>query len=213
MPRPTSFTPDDLVDRALQQFWAKGFHASSMDDLVTATGVSRHGIYTSFGGKQALFLACFARYQSQVVTPAFARVEAPGATLDSVAAYYEHLIALGEAAGLPGPGCFVANAATETAPSDPDVMAEVARHNDRLRRGFAAALQNTAPGHPPQQVQALAEVLVIFTNGLWTLSRSARDGAVLRASVQTCLRCIADSLEQPPPPRHAPRAPDQGVTP
>lgn len=63
MPRPISFTTDQLAGRALQHFWVHGFHASSMDDLVKATGISRHGIYATFGGKKALFMACFDQYQ------------------------------------------------------------------------------------------------------------------------------------------------------
>lgn len=195
MPRTTSFTSEQLSDRALQHFWVNGFHASSMDDLVKATGVSRHGIYNSIGGKKALFLACFDRYQQSVVTPAFEVVEAPDATLQSVSDYFERQISLGENAGLPGPGCFVANSATEVAPGDPDVMAEVARHNDRLHRGFASALQNTAPHLDPQRTHELADVMVIFTNGLWTKSRSIGDGDALRKAVQSFLTLLTDTLK------------------
>lgn len=195
MPRPTSFTAEQLSDRALQHFWINGFHASSMDDLVKATGVSRHGIYGSFGGKKALFLACFDRYQQSVVTPAFEVVEAPDATLQSVLLYFERQISLGESAGLPGPGCFVANSATEVASGDPDVMAEVVRHNDRLRQGFAFALQNTAPHIEPQRAHELADVMVIFTNGLWTKSRIVSDGDVLRKVVQSFLLLMTDTLK------------------
>jgi len=193
MPRTTSFTSEQLANRALQHFWISGFHASSMDDLVKATGVSRHGIYTSFGGKKALFLACFEQYQRSVVTPAFEAVEAPNATLQDVSEYFEWQIALGERAGLPGPGCFVANSATEVAPEDPDVMVEVARHNDRLRQGFASVLQNTAPQLDPQRTYELADVMVIFTNGLWTKSRSVSDGDVLRKAVQSFLTLLMDT--------------------
>jgi TetR/AcrR family transcriptional repressor of nem operon len=195
MPRITSFTSEQLSDRALQHFWVHGFHASSMDDLVKATGVSRHGIYSSFGGKKALFLACFDRYQQSVVTPAFEVVEAPDATLQSVSDYFERQISLGESVGLPGPGCFVANSATEVAPSDLDVMAEVARHNDRLRKGFASALQNTAPDLDPQRTHELADVMVIFTNGLWTQSRTISDGDVLRKAARSFLTLLTDTLK------------------
>lgn len=164
-----------------------------MDDLVKATGVSRHGIYSSFGGKKALFLACFESYQQNIVTPAFEAVEAPDATLESVSDYFERQISLGESVGLPGPGCFVANSATEVAPGDPDVMAKVARHNDRLWQGFELALQNTAPHLEPQKTRELADVMVIFTNGLWTKSRTVSDGDVLRNAVQSFLTLLTDS--------------------
>ncbi len=190
MPRATSFTADTLADRALLHFWVHGFHAASMDDLVRATGVSRHGIYATFGGKKALFLACFERYQQTVVTPAFARVEAPGADLAEVAAYFETQIAQGEAAGLPGPGCFVANAATEVAPSDAEVAAKVAQHNARLKAGFSGVLQRVAPSLAEDTRSSLAEVMVVFTTGLWTLSRCTSDAETLRRAVRRFLQLI-----------------------
>lgn len=195
MPRPSSFTTSQLADRALQRFWVHGFHASSMDDLVNATGISRHGIYTTFGGKKALFLACFEQYQQMVVTPAFEVVEAPGADLQSVATYFEKQIESGEAVGLPGPGCFVANAATEVAPDDADVMALVLQHNDRLRQGFAGALRQSALASDQDRVLDLADVMVIFTNGLWTMSRSISDANVLRRAVTRFLELLAESTK------------------
>ncbi len=195
MPRPTSFTANQLADRALQHFWVNGYHASSMDDLVRATGVSRHGIYTLFGGKRALFLACFEQYQQTVVTPAFDVVETPGADLISVSAYFGQQIARGEAQGLPGPGCFVANSATEVAPEDTDVMAQVHHHNDRLRRGFKGALQQSAPNLDRDKAIELAEVMVIFTTGLWTMSRSVSDADLLRRAVRNFLSLLTESIK------------------
>ena len=194
MPRPTSFTSEQFADRALQHFWANGFHASSMGDLVKATGVSRHGIYATFGGKKALFLACFDQYQKAVVTPAFGGVETEGANLTSVSEYSERQISLGEAAGLPGPGCFVANSATEVAPSEPDVLALVEHHNDRLRQGFLHALQGSEPNLVQTTARELADVMVIFTNGLWTMSRSVSEGDELRSAVRTFLGLISETI-------------------
>lgn len=195
MPRPISFTPDHLSERALHQFWVHGFHATSMDDLVNATGVSRHGIYTTFGSKKALFLACFGEYQKSVVTPAFAAVEATGANLQSVSEYFERQIKRAESAGLPGPGCFVANSATEVAPDDPDVMERVTTHNNRLRQGFAGALQQSVPALERDQALELAEVMTIFTNGLWVMSRNVSDGSVLRRAVHSFLGILEETAK------------------
>jgi len=161
-----------------------------MDDLVKAVGVSRHGIYATFDGKKAMFLACLDRYQQAVVTPAFEVVEAPYADLKSVAEYFEIQISRAEAAGLPGPGCFVSNSATEVAPSDPDVMLQVKRHNDRLKCGFAGALRVSIPSLDESELCNLAEMMVIFTNGLWTLSRSVNNADTLRRAVRTFLHLL-----------------------
>ena len=194
MPRSTSFTAAQLAERALQHFWVEGFHASSMDDLVKATGVSRHGIYATFGGKKELFLACFDQYQKSVVTPAFKIVEKLEADLADVSAYFENQITLGEAAGLPGPGCFVVNSATEVAPNDPAVMELVNQHNDRLKQGFAGAIQQSSPSIERTRALEIAEVMVIFTNGLWMMSRSVTDANVLRLAVRHFLNFLEETL-------------------
>lgn len=198
MPRQPSFSKDALTDKALEQFWVHGYNATSMDDLVRTTTVSRHGIYKTFGGKRQLFLACFARYRDIVVTPAFDVVENDQATLSQVARYFEHQISNGEAMGLPGPGCFVANSATEVAPVDPDTMDEVRKHNMRLHQGFRRAIKNEFVANPSLQdrdIEALAELMVIFTNGLWSTSRTVTDAAQLRVSVAKFLEMIKETAK------------------
>jgi len=197
MPRPKTHTADTLADRALTVFWSRGYNATSMDDLVRATKVSRHGIYSDFGGKRELFLACFQRYQELVVSPAFEAVERPGAGLSEIANYFEHQIARAEEGGLPGPGCFVANAATEAAPHDGDVLKQVEAHNDRLRRGFSAALKNALPegmARDGAEIERLAETVLIFATGLWSLSRVTASADRLRKAARTFLSSLERQL-------------------
>lgn len=197
MPRQRAYSDDDLLEKSLWQFWLHGYHATSMDDLVKTTSVSRHGIYSRYGGKKKLFLACFDHYQKTVVSPAFSSVEQPGADLQCVADYFEFQIASGEDAGLPGPGCFVANSATEVAPGDGLTMEKVRHHNARLRGGFAGAVRNqlsSVASLTDTDVSELAEVCVIFTNGLWSMSRCVGDAAVLRAAVTRFLASVSESF-------------------
>jgi TetR/AcrR family transcriptional regulator, transcriptional repressor for nem operon len=197
MPRTASHTAETLADRALRQFWTHGFHATSMDDLVRMTSVSRHGIYSAFNGKHGLFLACFERYRDTVVSPAFHIVEENLADLATVGRYFDFQISRAEEFGLPGPGCFVANSATEVAPADADVLSKVTEHNDRLQLGFENALRNACPegGHTSDSdLTELARTIVIFTNGLWTISRLTADAEDLRRSVRCFLKSIAEQL-------------------
>lgn len=195
MPRSTSFTPDQLAERALMTFWELGYNATSMDVLVRATGVSRHGIYTTFGDKHGLFQACFPKYQELVVTPAFAVMEAPDADLGSIATYFDTQISAAEKVGLPGPGCFVANSATEVAPHDTETQVQVAAHNARLHAGFMNVLSNvTRNCQRPREREVLARMCVIFTNGLWSTSRVTSEGADLRQAVDLFLTLLKSKL-------------------
>jgi TetR/AcrR family transcriptional regulator, transcriptional repressor for nem operon len=199
MPRSKSHSKETLLSAAMQQFWAHGYAGSSMDDLVRVTDVSRHGIYSEFGGKQQLFLSCLSVYQAQIVTPAFSQVETEGAGLSAIAAFYEFQISRGERRGLPGPGCFIANTLSEFGTSDADVSAVLCAHNERLRAGFWSALRNeqrARGGRSKPAAAELAGVLVPFTHGLWTLSRSEPNAAVLRGAVKTLLQIIQERLSQ-----------------
>ncbi|MEO1114438.1 MAG: helix-turn-helix domain-containing protein [Pseudomonadota bacterium] len=195
MARPRSYDSETLALRTLTAFWQGGYHATSMDDLVRATGVSRHGIYKEFGGKKDMFLSSFELYQKLVVSPAFEQVEQKDATLEDVAAYFERQISLAEENGLPGPGCLVANSATEVAPHDADVAHKVDAHNTRLRRGFASAIRNSADGISPRRSRQLAETMLVFATGLWAMSRVTSDARDLRRAVTTFLDMVEGELK------------------
>jgi TetR/AcrR family transcriptional regulator, transcriptional repressor for nem operon len=194
MPRSSSQTTDSIIDASMRHFWRRGYHATSMDELVEAIGVSRHAIYTSVGGKHELYRLGFAAYQRVVVSPAFARVEQPNAGLDAIAAFFEHQIAQADAAGLPGPGCLVANAATETAPHDPLIAKEVTTHHARLKTGFAHALGNEHGVIGKEEIDALADFLVTSAQGLWSMSRTVTSADPLRAHASTLLSLVKARL-------------------
>lgn len=194
MPRTAALNADEIVDAAMRHFWQHGYHATSMDALVASIGVSRHAIYTGIGSKNELYQLGFAAYQLAIVTPAFSAVEREGAGLDDVAQYFETQIAMAELVGLPGPGCLVANAMTETAPHDPNIANEVCKHNERLHKGFANALFNENPTLTKDDISALADFLVITAQGLWSMSRSVPTATPLRAHVATTLSLLRARL-------------------
>jgi len=194
MPRAKSFQKADIAAAVLPHFWERGFGALSMDDLVKLTGISRHVLYNEVGGKQDLYISAFAAYQDSVVTPAFAAVEADGG-LPSIRAYFQTQIRLAEETGLPGPGCLVGNAATERAPHDPAIAILVDAHNNRLRNGFAHALE-TGTHLTPHERGDLANYLTISAQGLWAVSRTVTTAAPLYAFVETLMDLIEARIER-----------------
>lgn len=187
MSRPSVLSPNDLADRTLRHFWTHGFDTVGMADMLREIGTSRHSFYAAFGSKRAAYLACFRRYDADVVAPAFAIVEAER-SIASIATYFETQIALAEQIGLPGPGCFVANAAADCAADDAEVKARIAAHNTRLAEGFAKALASA--GHPTPEAAGLHSV--IFAQGLWTYSRTVTEAAPLRRAVQMHLKTLKE---------------------
>lgn len=64
MPRSEVFIREEVLDKAIEVFWQKGYNGTSMQDLTESTGLNRSSIYNSFGSKLNLYLEVLKRYRS-----------------------------------------------------------------------------------------------------------------------------------------------------
>ena len=62
MNRPREYKKEDVLEAATGLFWAKGFEATSISELVELTGLNKHSMYREFGDKEGLFLASLDHY-------------------------------------------------------------------------------------------------------------------------------------------------------
>lgn len=191
MPRQKSHLRNALVENAMRQFWVYGYEATSMDDLVRATGVSRSAIYSDFGGKRDLFLACLSSFQDNSVTPAFADVEAEGAGFAAIEAYVNDGVAEIEKIGLPARGCLMGNTLTELGPHDNEIAKIVRAHYDRLSDGFAQALANESKQSPTNpDIAQLAGILAVSVQGLWAYTHGTDKITDLRKKAKALIELI-----------------------
>ncbi|OIQ21364.1 MAG: hypothetical protein BM557_03690 [Flavobacterium sp. MedPE-SWcel] len=65
MPRVETFNKEFVLKQAIEVFHDKGYNATSMQDLVDATGLNRSSIYNSFGSKLDLYMECLKTYQGK----------------------------------------------------------------------------------------------------------------------------------------------------
>ncbi len=64
MPKVETFNRDIVLEQATNIFHDKGYNATSMQDLVDATGLNRSSIYNSFVNKLSLYLECLKLYEN-----------------------------------------------------------------------------------------------------------------------------------------------------
>jgi TetR/AcrR family transcriptional regulator, transcriptional repressor for nem operon len=177
MPRAKEYVREDVARSAMNHFWSHGYYATSIEQLVEVTDVSRHGLYSEFGDKRGLFLAAARTYIDEIVTPAFERVEKPGAGISAIREYFVFQISLATKKGLPGPGCLLANTMVESGPHDLAFGRLVTDHLKRLHSGFRQALENDfrrLGGKGVVEAEGLARLLTIASQGLWSVSRVTR---------------------------------------
>ncbi|MDP9081101.1 MAG: TetR/AcrR family transcriptional regulator [Bacteroidota bacterium] len=63
MARPKEFDEDELLEKAVNLFWKKGYHATSAQDLVDALGINRSSLYNTYTDKKTLFTKSLKQYQ------------------------------------------------------------------------------------------------------------------------------------------------------
>lgn len=165
----------------MHQFWKHGYEGTSIGDLVNATNVGRSSLYSEFGGKRDLFLACLAHYKVFAVSPAFECVEAEGAGLGEIEVFLQNQIRDLLELGFPVRGCLVGNTMTELAAHDPEIGAAVRNHYDRMTQGFLQAIVTEFSLGTDQHAlaQSIAETLTISIHGLWAYARSVSTAASL----------------------------------
>lgn len=62
--RTKTFEPDEIADAAMKVFWQRGYAATSVQNLVEGTGLSRSSLYSTFENKQGLYQQALRRYQA-----------------------------------------------------------------------------------------------------------------------------------------------------
>ncbi|MEZ4295013.1 MAG: TetR/AcrR family transcriptional regulator [Polyangiaceae bacterium] len=190
MARPKEFDRDEALDRALAVFWSKGFEATSVQDLVEATGVQRQSLYDTFGDKGALYLSALTRYAE--TSEGWARsLEKPVGSPLSLLRKTFHQVAT-ESAADPR-GCFIVSAAQERACSAPEVKECVHGSIQRMERAFVALIkQAQAAGEVPASVspRATARTLVTMLWGFRAMARGEASESWLRSVVDHVLGLI-----------------------
>jgi TetR/AcrR family transcriptional repressor of nem operon len=186
VPRPREFEPEQVLDLVMRQFWERGYRATSVDDLVRATGVKPGSLYGAFpGGKHALLMGSLERYSRLVVPQKLGELEGDGASVAQVRAYFDGLVR-----DLLSPegrqGCLLVNSAIENAAVDDEVAAVVRGHLARLEHCFTAALRTAIRlGEIPASADPVARAkgLVATSQGLMVVGKANPDEGVLRAIV------------------------------
>ena len=192
MARPREFDGDVALERAMQAFWAKGYKATSLDDLCGATGLSRSSLYSAFGGKRALLHQSLARYEEQGVARIAAALARPLPIRDAIADFVGELIDR-IIAGPGRAGCFIGNCAAELAGQDRATTARVRMSLARIEATFRDALaraQQRGEIAATADVESLARFLVSSIQGLRLMGKANPDRAALNDIAAVMLRCF-----------------------
>lgn len=181
MARPREFDPDQVIDKAIEVFWRRGYKATSVRELVEATGVQRGSLYAAFGSKAGLFDAAMDRYMAEYSAPRM--LENEDRPIREALADLLYGLADSAATDKSRRGCFITNTAVELTPHNRAVARKVADNlgnlEDVLARRLADAQARGEVG-TDKDPRALARFLVGAVQGLRVMSKVTPDRERLR---------------------------------
>ena len=190
-PRPRSFDEAVALGRAKDLFWALGYEATSMQNLVDHMGIGRQSLYNTYGDKHHLYLRALELYQSENHEGAMQELATPTAGFDQVRSF---LLGIAERLGRQEDrrACFLMNALMELSPRDEAVVAIGRRHRELLLGYLERACERSAerlrPGIPPR---AAALALAHTAMGLSLTWKSGAAPEELVEVVETAVESLS----------------------
>lgn len=197
MGRHRKFDIDQAILDAQQMFWTHGYEATSITDLLEATGLQRGSLYKAFGDKHGLFLRTLSRYQEQAFEQLAQLLMSGKGPADGLNRWLQ-AIADGCPQNGPRAGCYMVNCTTELAPHDDQVAELIARNTQQVvalveatvRAGQEAGELRRQPG-----AKEMARHLLLVVVGLSVEGKAGTPASARKAQAEFALRLIQIQAE------------------
>lgn len=198
MPRPREFDENRVLLAIRDEFWDKGYAATSMDDLLRVSGLGKGSLYGAFGDKGSLFLRVLRDYDDANLLMLRERLVSAARGIDVVREFVLGLT--GDPTGaVARRGCLLANSNAELAASTPDVAAEARRSYDAIATLLTAALeraQSEGDLDPDIDPSETARAALVAQLGLIALGRTGMGIGALTVIAQSALARLLSTPAQ-----------------
>jgi TetR/AcrR family transcriptional repressor of nem operon len=192
MARNKAFDEIEILDKAVDLFWTKGYHSTSANDLVDGLGLSRSSLYDTYGDKRTLFIKSLKRYKHEFADAAIKMLQETENVKETISIILQLII--DQDCNVANPkGCFMVNTATELSGTD----AEIAKIIDANRQDFEIAMENAFQlGQQKGQIsskqnpQALARYFINIFFGLRVSIKSNNNPKILKDIVKISLSIL-----------------------
>ena len=192
MPRGKSFDEQEILKKAMELFWKKGYYATSIQDLVDYLGINRASLYDTYGGKKELFHKAFQYYRTTNTQALRKFLNSYDDVKEGLRNLYRVAI---EESSLDKDlkGCFVVNTTTELVPNDAGALQALCDNKSTLEQLFFDYLSaGVKKGQISEQKDLKVIVSILFTyyNGLRIITKVNIDEQELYSSVDTLLSLL-----------------------
>jgi TetR/AcrR family transcriptional repressor of nem operon len=191
MARPREFDEEVVLDAAMQCFWARGYEATSVKDLIENTGLTAASLYNAYGDKRAMFRTALDHYIEKSIGARLRRCE----TLpprEAIRSFFNDILRR-SLSDRERKGCMLVNSALEIAPHDREFHETIVETLERLEAFFlGCAERGQADGSitSTQPASGLAHHLLGVLMGVRVLARVRPERLLLEGVINTALSIL-----------------------
>jgi TetR/AcrR family transcriptional repressor of nem operon len=192
MARTKDFDEREVLKKAVNLFWLKGYNATSMQDLIDGLGISRSSLYDTYGDKHTLFIKALESYQSESSENVCGIMSNSQSAKKTIKQLLEFIVN-GLISDKTQKGCFMVNAEVEVAPHDHQVSQMICANDQQLEDAFYAVIKNGQENGEIASVQdarALARFTFNTIKGIRVTAKSTTDKAVFKDIIDMAISVL-----------------------
>jgi TetR/AcrR family transcriptional repressor of nem operon len=186
------FDPEIALERAMQLFWANGYAATGLSELLETMEIGRKSLYDTFGNKRALYIKALQRYSQTVVRGLHQALNNPNRpALENLRAVMRDL---SEQHSQPmNSGCLLGVSMAQARTDDVEIAGVLRKHMERVEHAYHQAFARAqADGElkPETNVRNLARLFMSAHQGLALIGRVAETQEVQHGIVEGALAVL-----------------------
>lgn len=165
MARTKNFNQEEVLDKAVQLFWRKGYNETSANDLVKELGLSRSSLYDTYGDKKTLFINSLNRYRKTVVAEMIKIIDNSTDVKSTLKDIFRLIIEQDIEAKIPK-GCFIVNSAIELSSYDHEIAKIVELNQLGIEEALEKAIIKGQKNGTVSNIQKATDLAKFFYNSI-----------------------------------------------
>ena len=171
----------DVVQKATNLFWGKGYHATSMRNLQEAVNLRPGSIYAGFGSKEGLFKETLQNYANKSVQTLKSFSEIHDSPLEALQAFITSVVSVSKSPQMPSNMCMLVKTISELTEDNAELVAEAQRLLANMETEFAGLFsqaQIRGELNASKDPKRLASLLQLQLMGLRAYVRSNKNANI-----------------------------------
>lgn len=185
MPKTELFDKKEVVKKALNLFWEKGYEATSLTDLTTELGIGKGSFYNTFGSKRNLFDTCLSIAFEGGNSSIRKLLHQESDPILGIRKYIE-MYSEGLLSDPRSRGCLIVNTSTEMA-HDKGIESSLLDNNNNMK---SAIVDYLAESRLADRAEVIADSVIIYSSGVAVLSKYIKDRERFTASLDQFMQSL-----------------------